>query len=570
MPEFDEKYWIKEVTNAIKYRENSPFYDMWPEYLKLYRNIFPSGSTPYNCVYSIGRTTVVNTYGGTPYINATPRRPEFAPIARIIESAANYLASENETEDNMRTVDADTYLYGVGINETGFMPAPKQGSKDFKRAMMKPKEGQILDIHYDTSRSPGMPWEQRINPPDFLVAYGTRRIYRAAWAATVEIKRTEELKEMDGFKPSLIKGTDSVGSYRHFDTSKDDYQRYEKAEEEFTRYYKIHDARTKMVYYLPYFRPMDTQENSKMEFIRDPEVDMTQVDGLPFAVSQFNDDPYSFWVMPDAALVYPYCKEMTEIRTQAQLHRALALLRVCINQDYFDKDVIRKLKEDPTAVGELIMCTGTDDIRKAIMSFTPHMPLEQLTVWFNQLWRDLLEVLGVNRNTVGEYMTGRRSATESDTVFHQQFLRFEEKRKGIAKCLEMTVRKKLQYALLYWQVEQILPVMGYDGKVNWVRFTPKDIAAEYMLKIDSETLTPVTERMQRQEKMELLGILAKFPNINVTPILAQLMQHSGNWFDVMELLPQAAEQAPISMGQFEGKQKEALNTNSNALQAFAG
>ena len=558
---FDSDYWEEELRHAMIQKENSYFFKSWELYERMYRYEFEDDILPYGIHYALGRVTVANTYGGTPYINAVPKRPEFAPFSRVVESAANHFVAEHEVADNYRSIALDGFIYGVGFNETGFLPAELSGIKEMKRRFLGTKK--VKDISFDTTVSPGMPWEKRIHPRDFLVAYGTRRLYRARWSAVLVTELVEDLKDTDGFKKDKIKPTSVYG------TQEAKVHSEREAEDKFTKYWRIHCARTKKIYYLSYMdRHQSVENTAKPEFIRDPEDDHTQIDGLPQVALMFNDDPRNFWMTPDSAILEPFANELTEIKTQLTYHRALAILRFFISVDAIEKEDLDKLINNPAEIGGIIRVKDIDKLSDAIEQFTPNIPSDQLIQVFEHSRSTLREIFGASRNTMGEVSTGRRTAQEINIAASQQSLRFDERREVMAHMIEMTVRKKLQYCFKYWGKEQILPVLGYEGAVTWVKFNPKELSAEFQLRVDSETLSPVTKKLERQETLELLGVLQNFPGLNIVPILKRLVQNS-NWFDVMQLLPQANPTGePVALSQFQDQQRGVLESGEGKLGAF--
>ena len=175
-----------------------------------------------------------------------------------------------------------------------------------------------------------------------------------------------------------------------------------------------------------------------------------------------------------------------------------------------------------------------------------------------------MEVYGTGRNVMGTTEGGRKTATEVGIVQSYQTMRFDDKRKAMAMMLTQTFRKKNAIVQKFWTPEQVLPVLGYDGFVHWVKFRATDLKGQCMVRIDPESMSPITKRMKRAESFELLKVMFEFAKggaqVNPMPILQELIRQSS-WLDVMQLLPQAGggqNGAPESMGAFVKGQQQTL------------
>lgn len=248
------------------------------------------------------------------------------------------------------------------------------------------------------------------------------------------------------------------------------------------------------------------------------------------------------------------------------------MVKFAIDLDGFEDGTKDKLAERNPDACQILYASLQSGKRMTdnVFQFQPHIPHDVMVVWFDRVMQNLREIYGASRNTMGNMGQGRRTAHEAQIAFGQQMVRFDDKRKVMAKQLAYTFAKKNALVSKHWGSEQVLPVLGYDGLVSWVQFKPNELEGQFAVRIDPESMSPLTKRQKRTDTMETLQLLAGFvaqgAPINIMPLLADLIRQSS-WLDVMQLLPQYTE-TPVSAGQFIQAQQTALNTNENRIGAF--
>jgi len=565
---FDFAYWDKEIRLAISYRDSMTHYHKWETFEQLYRNKGKKGQLLVNLIYAMARIVVPSVYGTNPYINVTPLLNTYSPFSRLLETVDNFLLLLNESEANNRTIALDTYLYGVGINEVGFLPTLEDDQDRLATAMKGANKG-IFDTDYDVTKSPGMPWEDRVKPKDFLVPYGTKNLKKARWCARLVTKFAKDVELDPRNKKSEISPTSMpVGT-----SWSDVYGSAGEAALQYLSFWEIHCARTKKIYYMPAYDE-HTQIPSSNDFLRAAEIDRAQLRGLPFESCDFNEDPDFFWATPDAAIIEPFAVEMTENATQSREHRRKALLKVIVLLEALTDDSKEKLKDSNPDAAQILYAQGVPNVNDIVAQLVPHIPSEVLVMWDEHVLRTMRTVFGANRNTMGEMGGGRRTAREVSIAFAQQGIRFDDKRRSVARMISGVFDQKNRLISKYWKAEQVLPVLGYDGLVYWVQFNPTELEGQFMVRVDPESMTPITKKMERQELQELLAMMAQFAGkgipIDISPILQELV-HRTSWFSAMQLLPQAnANQQVVPLKTFKEAQDKTLNTNQNRVGAFQG
>jgi hypothetical protein len=293
--------------------------------------------------------------------------------------------------------------------------------------------------------------------------------------------------------------------------------------EEWVELYEIRDLRTRKVFVI-------TMDHDK--FLRE-DTDDLQVEGLPFFSLIFNESNVGFWGISDCQIIEPQQLEMNEIRTQAQAHRKIALVKALVRRGIMTE--AEKQKFLSTNVLPVIEFDTDDDIRSAITLMTPHVPPD-LQVMSLQIMQDCMEMLGSSRNQRGDYMTGRRTATEAQIVQLAAQIRIMERRDAAADLYTQICRKYMQYIFTFWRDKsKVIDIIGADGVKHWVQYTGAAIKGEYSIRVDPDDTLPVTYETRRMEAKELYAMTLQDPTVNRAEMSRQLFSQY-EWIDPDMLL----------------------------------
>jgi len=298
---------------------------------------------------------------------------------------------------------------------------------------------------------------------------------------------------------------------------------------EWVEIFEIHDQRTQSVMVLS----MDHKT-----WLRKPEFDYLQVEGLNAEVLGFNEDPDYFWWTPDARLIEPQQEEINDIRTMAKRHRKVALLKVLYDKGMLGKDALSKLlDEDPKAAVE-IDAGANGDVRKAVALFQSHVPPD-LAAAAREVREDVREIVGFSRNQMGSFeeSSGRRTATEASIVKQASMIRIDERRDTMADLLERIIRKENQLVFKNWSAERLIDIIGPDGVKYWIRFTGPEIRGEFAYSINPEEAVPEDKRTRRAEIMEFIQLASQTPGTDMKYLMEAYAGELGDWLDPKMLFP---------------------------------
>ena len=535
MPETKEEQliaWKDKIRLGILYQSHYGHTQRWPLYERYFEGDWPQDVLPVNLIFAFGKSLIPRVYSRNPRAVMTSLIPGKYLHAKTVQKLVNWLTYETGVKKQMKRMCLDGYLNGTAVGKCGY--DSEYGYDVSKSVPIIPGAGTLTgfgkdeeNIEYRVNVKPGMPWFLRARPIDFIIPYGYLDIESAPWVAVRVMRPLEDVmadkkyvnkKELKGGKGFVSKQlvasrpTDVEGSVpdKMLDTLCE--------KEEWVELYEIRDFRTHKVYVI-------TMDHDK--FLRE-DVDDLQVEGLPYFSLIFNESNVGFWGISDCQIIEPQQLEMNEIRTQAQRHRRIALIKALVKRGVMTEAEKQKfLSTDVMPLVEI----DTDEPLQAVIDFvTPHVPPDLVPLSL-QIMQDCMEMLGSSRNQRGDYMTGRRTATEAQIVQLAGQIRIMERRDAAADLYTAICRKYMQYIFTFWRDKsKVIDIVGVDGARYWVQYTGAAIKGEYNIRVDPDDSLPVTFETRRMEAKELYQMTAQDPTINRMEMSRQLLEQY-EWID---------------------------------------
>jgi hypothetical protein len=529
--------WKDKIKLGILYQSHYGHTQRWPLYERYFEGDWPQNVLPVNLIFAFGKSLIPRVYSRNPRAVMTSLIPGKYLHAKTVQKLVNWLTYETGVKKQMKRMCQDSYLYGTAIGKCGY--DSEYGYDISKSVPIIPGQGTLTgfgkdeeNIEYRVNVKPGMPWFLRGKAIDFILPYGYLDIESAPWCAMRVMRPLEDViadkkyinkKELKGGKGFVSKQliasrpTDVEGSVpdKMLDVLCE--------KEEWVELYEIRDFRTHRVYVI-------TMDHDK--FLRE-DVDDLQVEGLPYFSLIFNESNLGFWGISDCQIIEPQQLEMNEIRTQAQRHRKVALIKALVRRGVMSADEKQKfLSNEVMSFVEI----DTDEPLQAVIDFvTPHVPPDFVPMSL-QIMQDCMEMLGSSRNQRGDYMTGRRTATEAQIVQLAAQIRIMERRDAAADLYTNICRKYMQYIFTFWRDKnKVIDIVGVDGARYWVQYTGAAIKGEYNIRVDPDDSLPVTFETRLMEAKELYGMTLQDPTINRIEMSRQLLQQY-EWIDPDVLL----------------------------------
>lgn len=577
--------WLKRIDHAILYKEQFGSCKRWADFRDYYRGIFakftPSALDkvlPYNITYMFARTIIPNVYFRNPYVMISPR-PRWGVAgeagtqvgmdrqiqAKVKEAVANWLVQELNLKATMKTAALDCYLVGRGIIKVGFDSeyGMLPGMEEMEADETTQTAGDV-QLEYKVNVKPGMPWALRQDPDMILVPYGVRVQDECEWIDHII------LRDLEAAKMDRKYDIESTMEGSHIDKvlqlSGKKKLVSELGEAKWLEIHEIRDAARKQVLAMVTSSRDEEGLSIEAKYIMKPGDDVLQIEGLPYVSFTFNEDPEYYWAASDAQMLEPQQLEINETAMQAMYHRRISILKGIYQQGAFDQAEIEKLRSEEV----LPFVESKIAPEQAVKLLQPHIPPD-LPMWIEGIRSSAREIMGIGRPQAGvSERSSRRTAREAMLVQQGHDVRMGEKRDAIADALALVVRKVMQIAVKFWTTSQVTQVVGYDGARYWVRYEPKELAAEVDVKVDVESMSPQTKASRRQDLVQIIQALSKHPTANIDYLMRMLLREF-DWVDAMKVLPEAQETMgqPMGMQQF-GQQQQELLANPAQLQKRAG
>lgn len=486
--------WTHKIRMGEEFRKSYSSFKDWDNYRKMYRNKWDENILPVNKIFSYGRMLIPRVYFNSPRISTTAAHPGLVAHARVVEAIDNMLIRETMVKQTLKKSSLDSFLCGPGPIKLGFDSEygymPEQSTDDDGSTVTQHSKKDGRRIEYNETVKPGMPWALRVAPEDIIVPWGSEDFSRLPWIAHRIIRPLKDVKQDQKYKNTQeLKGTLTAHQRKNAmgDAFKPAIDRSDN--EMYCEIYEIRDYIEGRIYALC--------ENT---FILD-EVDALQIDGLPYECITFNPDPEYIYGIADADILQAQQKELNTITTQAQAHRAIALLKFLYKLDSIDAAELQKFLSGQVGVG--VGIKGDLPLSQVIMALQPHIPVE-LQPAAMACNAAMKESLGFSSNELGDYQTGSpRSATETMTVSQAFEQRISERRDIVGDVLLRIVRKWNQYLFKFWNTEKVIRVVGPDGIPGWVSYTGEQLRGEYFLSIDIDSGMPMNRAVKIQMANDL-------------------------------------------------------------------
>ena len=551
----DVESWRAAVVKGLAFRDKVADAALWSNYRDYYRGNF-STKLFYNIIFGLSTALRPNIYFRLPYINVAPNfRPDLMWHAKLVESVDNYLLPQMGVKKLAKRTVLDTYFNGTGIakigydSQFGYDQAKTNDEGDATRTGVSKKGDRV---EYNTNVQSGMPWILRAQTDSIVIPSGTTDFCESEWIAHIvfrpllDVRTDTKYKNVKDLKASHIELTKDKPLSALYRSLGPEQAR------EWVEIVEIRDFKRGEI-------KCFAAGVDKM-WIREPEEDVLQITGLPFEPLIWNEDPEWAWGVSDVKQFMPQQDEINETRAMLRVHRKLAVLKFLAEKGAFDPEEIAKLEQNNFA-GFIF----GRDIGTAIKELQHTMPAD-LAQWVNILRDDAREISGFSRMRLGEFQSGgsHRTATEANLVDSGGGIRLDEKRDAMADFLVASMKKVNQLIFSIWSSSTVTQMVGQDGAVYWVQYTPNAIKGDYTLKIDVESMMPTTKMGRKKEVMEVMQILSRVPNANMD-LLTKILLSQYDWADALQLLPQAPG-SPVPFDQFQSQQNQ-LTSNPQALLA---
>lgn len=539
------KDWTSQIDLGKKFKERYAKPSDWEDYKSNYRGEFQDTDVPLNRIFSTGKSLTPRTYFKTPAITVTPRRPEFAFHARVVEAVDNWLINELYLKYQLKRAGNDSYLTGVGClklgydSEYGYIPAQAVDQDGGTITQLGRKEAQ--HIEYREYVKPGMPWAIRTRPEEIIVPYGYDDPKGLPWICHQIIRPLRDVK--DDIKYDRSKTRKLEGGYipRVVDGVRPAMARdFLNLAEPYVLLQEVRDARTGRMYVFA--------EDMVILDVKDT----LQIEGLPYEFIMFNEDPDFFWAIPDVKMLMPQQKELNDIKKMMAKLRRYNILKFLYKKGAMDQDTLNSLLS--TDIDDIGCGLGLDieALAQGVLPLQPHNLLSEHERDEQMVLSDMRETIGLSRNQVGEFipMTSK-TAEETRAVAQATEIRVDERRDIMADVLVNVIRKWNQFIFKFWDTKKVVEIVGEQGQKEWIEYTGDQLKGEYFLKIDPDSGVPVSKEIRYEQALRLLELFRNDPQIDQLA-LKKIVLQQFEWIDPTAALLSIEPTQNMSMPGEEG------------------
>jgi hypothetical protein len=523
--------WTDEINYGLKYRQKYGNEKAWADLEAIFYNVHNSqmNSGP-NIIFSTADALLSELLTPKPYLTSKARHPEFINGARLQESVDNTLIDDMGMRAEVEGMTLNAYIFGVGVLKIGFDSEygwdPKhdlQGKKNPAGATLTqfdPATGRLIEF---ADVQPGMPWVKSVDPRDFVVPWGTKTIDDCPWVAHRIVRHIDDVKSDAKYrgKTDLQPNMSMADFVRSYQTVMKPYRigsqlsrSTDEGPVEYVEMWEIHDKRTKKIYVIA---------TGHDKFLRNAE-NLLQIEGLPFVSCSFTPKARTFWTTSDAHYLKVSQAELSDISVQqTRLRRAMSL-KFLFQDGAFDQVELAKFQSNEVGIG--VKVNRGVDLKDAIAFVTAPANYE-LANQANQVLANVKQTIGMNANTLGEYQSGRKSATEVNAVQEGAGQRMTRRQTIIRDVYVGTFKKINPMLYSFWRKPRIQQVVGQDGAPIWVQFSGLHLRGEYSYECGFSSTQDETLEGRRQQALQVFQMLSQDPRVDPVK-LAQYLANAYN------------------------------------------
>jgi len=516
--------WLDHIRDGLEYRRLFGLEDRWGELEAIYYNVHQSmlNDGP-NIFLSQGDAMLAQVTSPSPKIGVKPQTPGSVDRAPILQSLDNTLLEELKVAEAVDTASLHAYLFGRGIlkigfdSEYGYDPTLDVGG-DLQLGMTLTQLNRqgTRRLEFDSTINPGMPWVRAVLPQDITLPWGVMDIDNTPWIAHRLVRHIDDLKadtkysNTRNLKPN-ISIRDFTNSYRTAITVNLGHRT---EGPEWVEFFEIMDRRSGRI-----FAVVPDQD----KFIRNDINALMINNRLPYTSLAFTPRTRAFWTTPDAFYLLHIQNELSDTAVQRAKQRRLSVLKIIVDEGIIDEGNLQKLASPE--VGAVLEITGGRDIDKAVKTFqvTPNLFLVQEE---ELLRANAREQIGFSRNQVGEFSSGRKTATEAATVAQSSQLRMSRRGLQVRNLYVDTMKVINGIVFKHWTFPRFVQVVGEEGATKWQQFRGGDLNGKYTYQID--LVDEAFERQMRFEALQLYATFSQDPSVNPAALQEYLLNKTND------------------------------------------
>jgi hypothetical protein len=523
--------WFFEIEKGLAFRRRYAVEDAWTMLEALYSNVHESqAQNGPNLVASNADTLVSNLFVPYPYLTPEARSLDSVYDVPVVESVDNMLIDEMGMPDEVELMGLSAYLHGTGFgkigydSEFGINPKYDIGGNQPVGMSLTQFDTKGWRIEFGKT-NPGMPWFQHVEGQDIVMPWGTRDTETAEWIAHRVCRHVDDCKADPKYRKTrdLQPSMTTEDFMRSYQTSARPFKlgrtlssnSFDTRKAQYVELWEIHDRRTGKIYVIA---------SGYTEFLRN-EIDLLQIEGLPFVQLGFWPSSKSVWRTSDAYYLLQAQLELTDIHVQGSKQRRASILKGLYGEDAFDEDELRKMTS--SQVGAFAKVKGGMPLDQAIKMFNPPINM-QLYQDAEVVRRNAREIVGQSRNDAGETNPGRPTAYEIAAARAGGDQRSNRRQAKVADVYIKAFKKINPILAKNWKAKRVIQIMGPEMAQKWVTFNGDSMRGAFKYKLQFSSEPPHTRGQEKQFAMQMAPYIFQDPYADPVATRKWLMQSIGD------------------------------------------
>jgi len=516
---------ITRITKAENDASFSASKQAWSTYIDYFERGRASSTDPeFNLIYVFGSSLIPNLIFQNPYVMGVPltRDEDGIKNAMLWEGIDNFLVDLLGLKEEVEKAVTFAYLTNVGVLEIGWDADGKE-INEHEVGTMFPRISKI-----DNRRRKNFPWIRALDPRTVIFPTGFNDLRNIPWYAKKLCLPRYEVENLPELKGKQITYNYSSAQVFFLNDKND-----EKEALDYLGFYIHRSVETGKVTWI-------TPDGTVLFQQDDP----LQVDGLPLVLFNFNPAISNIFGSPDVSYIESQYLEGNELRADGRWQRKNATLKLLYDTSIMtEKDMERFLSGDALpAIGINVPPNKTLD--QCVHEMQYHVQREYLE-YAQFLIKDTEYLLGFGPNQMGTVASGRRTMFEMQQVAQNNLLRVGKRRDSVANAISGAITKINMLVEKNWAHPQVLPVLGMDASLSYVKFKKENLKgiSKIKTKVSTDSLAPSSVEKRKEDMKEIMGILAQFSPESAM-MLQPLIRHFislFDWGEVRGILPVAAE-----------------------------
>lgn len=513
----------KKLDYSKKWIKQDNYHETWKRLINLYRGKHFKAYGDYDrMLVNIAFSTINVLYPsvsiGRPKIVVSPRTPDDADKAIIVESIINYWWQHYHCQEEFQLAVRDFLILGHGWVKVGYRFVEEESTVEETADEMADPNVVESAIESKLIIVEDRPFIERVDPFCMYVDSDATSMKDIRWIAQKIRRPLNEVKNDKRFNAAAreeVKAT-STSSYRDNPgiTTMNDSINQVDSYCEIYEYYDI-DSGEMCVF-------ADTGDKFLVKPTKIP-----FAFGHPFQMIRNYDVPGVFYPMGDLEAIEPLQYELNETRTQMMNHRKRFARKYLFKQAAFDDFGRQQLANDDD--NAMVPVNENFNLGDVVAPFPAIINPPDFYNLSGTIISDIDRISGISEYQKGVLPEIRRTATEAGIIQAGADARAAEKLSIVERSIAGAAERLIKIAQQYMTEEQTVRILDTPGQWAWVNFDNEYINGDFDFMVEAGSTIPMNESFRRQMALQVVDAMAPFAQAGVVDMrrLAEYVLKTG-------------------------------------------